>query len=77
MIQTTTLPETFRLQPITLIPIDYFNARCSGRYLVLFNGSIHEARYIPSETAFRLLQDPDTPIPPWKITAYAFLGTLP
>ena len=70
----TTLPETFQTQTITLIPIDYFNVRCSGRYLVLFNGSIHEARYTHSETAFRLLKDPDSPIPPWKITAYAFLG---
>lgn len=76
MIQST-LPATFRTQTITLIPIDYFNVRCSGRYLVLLNGSIHEARYDPSETAFRLLKDPDTPIPPWKITAYAFLEPLP
>lgn len=76
MIQSP-LPATFRTQTITLIPIDYFNVRCSGRYLVLFNGSIHEARYDHSETAFRLLKDPDTTIPPWKITAYAFLDPLP
>lgn len=69
------LPATFRIQTITLIPIEHFNIRCNGRYLVLFNGSIHEARYAHSETAFRLLKDPDSPIPSWKITAYAFLGT--
>lgn len=76
MIQST-LPASARLQTITLIPIDYFNAKCSGRYLVLLSGSIHEARYDHSETAFRLLKDPDSLIPPWKITAYAFIGTLP
>lgn len=70
------LPATFRLQPIILIPIDYFNIRCNGRYLVLLDGSIHEARYDHSETAFRLLKDPDIPIPPWQITAYAFIGNL-
>lgn len=47
----------------------------SGRYLVLFKGSIHEARYDYPETAFRLLKEPDSPIPPWKITACAFIGT--
>lgn len=73
MIQSP-LPATFRTQTITLIPIDYFNVRCSGRYLVLLDGSIHEAKYDNSETAFRLLKDPDITIPPWKITAYAFLG---
>lgn len=73
----TPLPYTFRTQTITLIPIEYFNVRCDGRYLVLFNGSIHEARYAHSETAFRLLKDPDSPIPPYKITAYAFLDTQP
>lgn len=71
----STLPAIVRTQIITLIPIAYFNIRCSGRYLVLLDGSIHEARYDRSETAFRLLKDPDNPIPPWKITAYAFLGT--
>lgn len=74
MIQSP-LPETFRIQTVTLIPIEHFTDRRSGRYLVLLDGSIHEARYAPSETAFRLLQDPDSPIPPWKITAYAFIGT--
>ena len=73
----STLPATFRTQTITLIPIEYFNVRCDGRYLVLLDGSIHEARYDHSETAFRLLNDPDNPIPPWKITSYAFLGTTP
>lgn len=76
MIQSP-LPATLRTQTITLIPIDYFNVRCSGRYLVLLNGSIHEARYDHSETAFRLLKDPDSPIPPWMITAYALLDSLP
>lgn len=71
----STLPATFRIQTITLIPIEHFNIRCSGRYLVLLNGSIHEARYDHSETAFRLLKEPDNPIPPWKITSYAFIGT--
>ena len=70
-----TLPATYGIQTITLIPIENFNVRCNGRYLVLLDGSIHEARYDHSETAFRLLKDPDTPIPPWKITSYAFLGT--
>lgn len=71
------LPATFRTQTITLIPIEHFNIRCNGRYLVLLNGSIHEARYDHSETSFRLLKEPDNPIPPWKITSYAFLGTEP
>ena len=71
------LPYTFRTQTITLIPIEYFKVRCDGRYLVLLDGSIHEARYDHSETSFRLLKEPDNPIPPWKITSYAFLGTEP
>ena len=75
MIQSL-LPATFRNQIITLIPIEHLDIRCSGRYLVLLDGSIHEARYNSPETAFRLLKDPDTPIPPWKITAYAFIGNL-
>lgn len=75
MIQSP-LPATLRTQTITLIPVEYLDIRCSGRYLVLFNGSFHEARYDYPETAFRLLKDPDTPIPPWKITSYAFIGPL-
>lgn len=70
-----TLPATYCIQTITLIPIEHFNVRSNGRYLVLLDGSIHEARYDHSETAFRLLKDPDNPISPWKITSYAFLGT--
>ena len=70
-----TLPAICCIQTITLIPIEHFNVRSNGRYLVLLDGSIHEARYDHSETAFRLLKDPDNPIPPWKITSYAFLGT--
>lgn len=75
MIQSP-LPATFQQQIITLIPIEHLDIRCRGRYLVLLNGSIHEARYDYPETAFRLLKEPDSPIPPWKITACAFIGTL-
>ena len=76
MIQST-IQTTYQPQIITLIPIEYFNTRCNGRYLVHLNGSIHEARYYQSETAFRLLEDPDSPIPPWKINSYAFIGVTP
>ena len=69
------LPASFQLQTVTLIPIDYFDTKSSGRFLVMLNGSLHEALYSPEEIAFRLLKDPDRPIRPWEITSYAFIGT--
>ena len=61
-------------QPVILIPTAFLDYRSSGRYLVSINGVLREASYDPTETAFRLLAEPDKKIPVPDIQACAYIG---
>ena len=66
----------YPLQPIILLPIDTFDYRISGRYLVDYQGEIREASYDSKEVAFRLLCKPEQKISVTSIRGVSYLGQL-
>lgn len=63
-------------QPIILLPIESFNYRISGRYLVDYLGEIREASYDCKELAFRMLCKPEQKLPITSIRAFSYLDQL-